>query len=206
MFPSHDSALAESRNIPSVKLLYLVGVNTAVETAHKLGISTLNDPASIGLSLVLGGGEVKLLDMVSAYSVLANNGIKNNPVGIIEIRDRKGTIIESYENLPTEVIEKNAVATLNAGLSDEVLRRPTFGQSITIPGVAVKPGTTNEEKDAWIIGYTPDIAIGVWSGNNDNRSMTSGGAAVSGPLWKELMTEALKNSTVGINVIKIGCH
>ncbi len=189
------SALAESRNIPSVKLLYLVGVNTAVETAHKLGISTLNDPSSIGLSLVLGGGEVKLLDMVSAYSVLANNGTKNNPVGIIEIRDRKGTIIESYENLPTEIIEKNAVATLNAVLSDEVLRRPTFGQSITIPGVAVKTGTTNEEKDAWIIGYTPDIAIGVWSGNNDNKSMTSGGAAVSGPLWKELMTEALKTYT-----------
>ena len=186
------SAIAESRNIPSVKLLYLVGVDTAVATAHTLGITTLKNPQEIGLSLVLGGGEVRLLDMVGAYGVLANSGIKNTTTGILEIKDSKGTLIEEYEPTPTQVLEKNPILQLNDILSDPIARTPTFGTSITIPNVAVKTGTTNEEKDAWIIGYSPTLAVGVWSGNNNNKSMTSGGAAVSGPLWKAFMTEALK--------------
>lgn len=107
------SALAESRNVPSVKLLYLVGVDAAVETAHKLGITTLQDPKQIGLSLVLGGGEVKLLDMTSAYATLANSGVRNPTVGILEIRDQKGNLIEEYEQNSMEVMDKNAVLTLN---------------------------------------------------------------------------------------------
>lgn len=186
------SALSESRNIPSVKLLYLVGVNDAVDTAHKLGVSTLTDPKEIGLSLVLGGGEVKLLDMVGAYGVFANNGVKNPTTGILEVRDSAGTIIDEYEPNPTEIYNKNAILTLNDVLSDAKARIPTFGDSITIPGVAVKTGTTNNDKDAWIVGYSPNIAVGVWSGNNDNKSMKSGGAAVSGPLWKAFMQEALQ--------------
>lgn len=186
------SALAESRNVPSVKLLYLVGVQNAVDTAHKLGITTLQDPKEIGLSLVLGGGEVKLLDMVSAYSVFANSGIKNQTTGILEVDDHNGNVVEKYEANPTEVMDRNTVLTLNDVLSDAKARVPTFGSAITIPGVAVKTGTTNNDKDAWIIGYTPNLTVGVWSGNNDNKSMTSGGSAVSGPTWMKFMTAALK--------------
>lgn len=186
------SAIAESRNVPSVKLLYLVGVDSAVDTAHKLGITTLQNPKEIGLSLVLGGGEVKLLDMVSAYGTFANSGIRNPATGILEVQDHDGAIIEQFEESPTEVIEKNAVLTLNDVLSDPIARRPTFGESITLPGVAVKTGTTNEDRDAWIIGYTPQLVVGVWSGNNTNTSMTSGGGAVSGPLWKEFMQTGLQ--------------
>ncbi len=189
---SMRSALAESRNIPSVKTLYLAGIDDVVKTAHEFGITTLQDPKEIGLSLVLGGGEVKLLDMTSAYSVFANSGTRNPAVGILEIKDAKGKTIESFTPDPREVMDKNTVLTLNDVLSDPNARIPTFGESITIPGVAVKTGTTNDERDAWIIGYTPTITVGVWSGNNDNRSMRSGGAAVSGPIWKTFMEEYLK--------------
>jgi 1A family penicillin-binding protein len=187
------SAIAESRNVPSVKLLYLVGVDAAIENAHKLGITTLNDKDEYyGLSLVLGGGEVSLLDMTGAYGTFANSGMYNQTTGILEVRDRKGNIIEQFEQNATQVIDKNAVLTLNDVLSDAAARTPTFGSSITIPGVAVKTGTTNDDRDAWIVGYTPTIAVGVWSGNNNNSSMTSGGAAVSGPIWKAFMEEILK--------------
>lgn len=184
-------SLAESRNVPSVKLLYLVGVNNAVNTSHQLGVTTLTDPKEIGLSLVLGGGEVKLFDMVGAYATFANNGVKNPITGILEVRDANGTIVDQYQPNPIIAFDKNAVTQLNDVLSDAKARIPTFGDLITIPGVAVKTGTTNNDKDAWIIGYTPSIAVGVWSGNNDNKSMKSGGSAVSGPLWKNFMQQAL---------------
>lgn len=186
------NALAESRNIPAVKLLYLVGVEDAVKTAHDLGITSLNDPKELGLSLVLGGGEVSLLEMTTAYGVFANNGVRNPSTGILEVLDRKGDIVEQYEESSSEVIEKNIALTLTDVLADPVARTPTFGSSITIPNVAVKTGTTNDNKDAWIIGYSSSIAAGVWSGNNDNKSMAGGGSGVSGPIWKQFMEEALK--------------
>ncbi len=186
------SAIAESRNVPSVKLLYLVGVDSAVDTAHKLGITTLQNPKEIGLSLVLGGGEVKLLDMVGAYGVFANSGTRNPTTGILEVKDHTGSIVEQFESSPSEVFDKNAALTLNDVLSDAEARKPTFPNNIiTIPGVAVKTGTTNEDRDAWIIGYTPNLAVGVWSGNNDNKPTTGGGSAVSGPFWKEFMQAVL---------------
>ncbi len=186
------SALAESRNIPAVKLLYLVGIEDAVDTAKKLGITTLTDPQQLGLSLVLGGGEVTLLDMTSAYGGFANSGIKNPTTGILEIQDIKGNSIEKYEQNPLVAIEKNQALTLNDVLSDANARIPTFGGQITIPGVAVKTGTTNDDRDAWIVGYTPTLSVGVWSGNNNNSKTTSGGAAISGPIWKAFMEEAMK--------------
>lgn len=186
------SALAESRNVPSVKLMYLVGIESVMETVRKLGITTLTKASDYGLSLVLGGGEVTLLDIVSSYGVIANSGVKNQTTGILEIRDRKGRVMEEYVQDSREVVDRNAVLTLNNVLSDGVARMPTFGDRITIPGVAVKTGTTNSDRDAWIIGYTPEIVAGVWSGNNNNTAMRSGGATVSGPIWKDFMTEALK--------------
>ncbi len=186
------SAIAESRNVPSVKLLYLVGVQKAVDTAHALGITTLTDPQEIGLSLVLGGGEVKLLDMTSAYGVFANAGVRNPTTGILEVQDHDGNILEQYQPNPTEVMDKNVALTMDDVLADATARIPTFGTTlITIPGVAVKTGTTNNDRDAWTMGYTPNISVGVWSGNNDNKSMKSGGSAISGPTWKQFMQYAL---------------
>jgi 1A family penicillin-binding protein len=189
---SMRSALAESRNIPSVKTLYLAGLDDVVETAHKLGITTLRDPKQIGLSLVLGGGEVSLLDMTSAYGVFANSGTRNPSVGILTVTDQKGKVMEEFTPDAREVFDTQAILTLNDVLSDPIARTPTFGGAITIPGVAVKTGTTNDERDAWIMGYTPTIAVGVWSGNNNNTSMRSGGSAVSGPILKSFMEEYLK--------------
>lgn len=187
------SAVAESRNVPSVKLLYLVGLEDALASANALGLN-MGSKDRYGLSLVLGGGEVTLLNMVGAYGVFANSGVRNQSVSILEITDRKGNIIEKYEPTPMQAFDQNASLIINDVLSDPVARAPTFGSSITIPGVAVKTGTTNDDKDAWIVGYTPTLVAGVWSGNNRNESMRSGGSAVSGPIWKTFFTEVLKES------------
>jgi 1A family penicillin-binding protein len=186
------SAIAESRNVPSVKLEYLVGIQNAIDTAHALGITTLNDPSQYGLSLVLGGGEVTLLDMTGAYGVLGNAGVRNPTVGILEVDDHDGNVLEQYQSNPNQVMDKNVALTMDNVLSDAQARIPTFGPTaITIPGVAVKTGTTNDDRDAWTVGYTPSISVGVWSGNNDNSPMKSGGSAVSGPTWKTFMQYAL---------------
>jgi 1A family penicillin-binding protein len=192
--------LAQSINIIAVKLLYLVGVPDALKMAHDLGISTLNDPTRYGLSLVIGGGETTLLDMTSVYGVFANNGVRNPYQGVLSVEDSKGVILEKFEAKPYEVLDPNVPRELSDALSDNVARTPTFGSnsSLVIPGrqVAVKTGTTNDNKDAWTIGYTPSVAVGVWVGNNDNTPMKKGGVALAGPIWNEVMTEALKNSPV----------
>ncbi|MCM2338950.1 MAG: PBP1A family penicillin-binding protein [Burkholderiales bacterium] len=189
-------ALAQSRNIPAVKLFYLAGLNESLKTAEDMGISTLTDIGRYGLTLVIGGGEVSLLDITSAYSVFANDGIKNQYTGILKIEDMNGNILEEYKPNPKEVLPKNTALTISNVLSDNNARIPTFGSSSTlfIPGkeVAAKTGTTNSNKDAWTIGYTPSIAVGVWAGNNDNKPMKKGGSAVAGPIWNSFMVEALK--------------
>lgn len=191
------SALAQSRNVPAVKLFYLTGLQNSLRTAENLGISTLTDVNRYGLTLVIGGGEVTLLDMTSAYSVLANQGIKNPYTGILKIEDENGKVLEKFEKKETEVLSKNAALTLTDVLSDNQARVPTFGSrsSLYIDGydVAAKTGTTNSNKDAWLIGYSPNISIGVWTGNNDNTPMKKGGSTVAGPAWNKLMSYALTN-------------
>jgi membrane peptidoglycan carboxypeptidase len=185
-------SIAESRDVTSVKLEYLVGLQNTIDTAHALGITTLNDPSQYGLSLVLGGGEVTLLDMTGAYGVFANAGVRNPTTGILEVDDHDGNVLEQYQPNPNQVMDKNVALTMDNVLADAVARIPTFGTTlITIPGVAVKTGTTNDDRDAWTIGYTPSISVGVWSGNNDDTPMTNGGSAISGPTWKEFMQYAL---------------
>lgn len=195
------NALAQSINVIAVKLLYLVGVSDSIKMARDLGITTLlNDPNRYGLSLVIGGGETTLLDMTSVYSVFANGGIKNPYQGILSIEDGSGNILEKYENTPQQIIKLNTTKILSSILSDETARIPTFGANsiLNIPGreVAVKTGTTNNNKDAWTIGYTPSVAVGVWVGNNDNKPMKKGGAALAGPIWNAVISEALKNLPV----------
>ena len=193
--------LAQSINVIAVKLLYLVGVSDSIKMAQNLGISTLvNDPNRYGLSLVIGGGETTLLDMTSAYSVFANNGVRNPYSGILSVKDSSDNTLEEHKNSPQQILKPNTTHILSSILSDNVARIPTFGAHsvLEIPGreVAVKTGTTNDNKDAWTIGYTPSVAVGVWVGNNDNKPMKKGGAALAGPIWNGVMTEALKNLPV----------
>ncbi len=194
------NALAQSINIPAVKLLYLVGVDSAIKFASDLGITTLTDPKRYGLSLVIGGGETTLLEMVSAYSVFADNGIRHPYKSVLLIEDSNGNKVEEYKDTPYQVISTNTTNILSEILSDDTARTPTFGANsiLNIPGrqVAVKTGTTNNNKDAWTIGYTPSAVVGVWVGNNDNIPMKKGGAALAGPIWNAVMNEALKDKPV----------
>lgn len=190
------SALAESRNIPAVKLFYLAGLPDSLKTAEDMGISTLSDISRYGLTLVIGGGEVSLLDITSAYGVFANNGIKNQYTGILKVEDKNGNILEEYTPNAKEILPKKTTLIVSDILSDEKARIPTFGAHsvLFIPGydVAVKTGTTNNNKDAWTIGYSPSVVVGVWAGNNDNKPMKKGGSAVAGPIWNNFINEALK--------------
>ena len=190
--------LAQSINIIAVKLLYLVGVSDTIKFAQNLGITTLtNDPNRYGLSLVIGGGETTLLDMTSVYGVFANDGVRNPATGILSVTDSSGNILEQYNSNPNPIIKPNTTHILSSILSDNIARTPTFGtnSALVVPGkeVAVKTGTTNDNKDAWTIGYTPSIAVGVWVGNNDNKPMKKGGVSLAGPIWNAVMIEALKN-------------
>ena len=189
-------ALAQSINLVAVKLFYLAGLPDSLKTAEDVGISTLTDIGRYGLTLVIGGGEVTLLDMTSAYGVFGNNGVRNPYTGILKIEGGGGKILEEFRQDVREVLPKNTVLTVTDILSDEKARIPTFGihSALFISGkdVAVKTGTTNNNKDAWTIGYTPSVAVGVWAGNNDNKPMKKGGVAVAGPIWNKFMNEVLK--------------
>jgi 1A family penicillin-binding protein len=188
-------ALGESRNIPAVKLLYLTTINDALKTAKNMGIKTLGDANQYGLTLVLGGGEVTLLDMTSAYSVFAAEGVRYEPVSILKVEDSSGNILEEYKGSNGQiVVDANAARIISDMLKDNEARTPLFGVNsfLNFGGrdVAGKTGTTNNNKDAWMMGYTPNIVVGVWSGNNDNTPMKKG-SAISGRLWREFMDFAL---------------
>lgn len=193
------SALAESRNIPAVKVNYLAGMSRVIQKARDMGISSLTrSPEFYGLGLVLGGGEVSLLEMTSAYTVFANEGMYVKPTGILEVTDIRGNIIDSFVELPQgeRALEENAAHMINSILSDNVARTPLFGsQSFLYFGersVAGKTGTTNDNVDAWLVGYTPDVAVGVWTGNNLNEPMKRG-SSISGKPWRQFMDEIIKS-------------
>jgi len=193
--------LAQSLNIPAVKTLYLVGIQNAIATAKSLGITGLNNQSSYyGLSLVLGGGEVKLLDHVNAFSTLATGGVKHDKTAILKIENNKEEILEEYKSSEGErVIEEKYVAMLDHIMSTNDYRAPIFGENSPLRfdnrQVAAKTGTTNEFRDGWVVGYTPSLAVGVWSGNNDNTPMRAGadGVNVSAPIWRSFLDQVLGN-------------
>jgi len=185
-------ALAQSRNIPAVKLLYLAGLQDSAETIQNMGITTLGDINRYGLTLVLGGGEVSLLDMTGAYSVFANEGNRNPNTGILKIEDNNGKVLEEYRNDAQMVLDRNIALSISDILSDNNARSPAFGANswLHIPGkdVAAKTGTTNSSRDAWVLGYTPNLAVGVWVGNNDNSIMAQKSSSeIAAPLWNEFI-------------------
>jgi 1A family penicillin-binding protein len=189
-------ALAQSINVPSVKVLYLAGISDTLRLAKSMGISTLGDPNQYGLTLVLGGGEVTPLDMTNAYGAFANNGLHYDKQSILKIEDAHGNIIEDNTQEPgTQVMSPTVAQEISDVLSDPVARAPLGENDLfTFPGhdVAVKTGTTNNYRDAWTIGYTPNIVVGAWAGNNDNTPMVRRVSGfIIGPAWAEFMRYAL---------------
>lgn len=196
-------ALGGSLNVPAVKVLYLVGVKDAIQLAKNLGITGLNDPSKLGLSLVLGGGEIKLIDHVGAYGTLATGGIKHQKTAILRIEDAKGATLEEFKSDAGErVIEEKYVAMLDSILSNNTNRAWVFGESSPLRfdnrSVAAKTGTTNDFRDGWTIGYTPSLAVGVWAGNNDHSAMVTGadGVNVAAPIWRAFLDKALSNYAI----------
>ncbi len=187
-------ALAQSLNVPAVKTLYLAGIDDVLELVKNMGITTINDRSRIGLSLVLGGAEVKPIEMASAFSVFSNNGIKNDLVSILKIENSNGDILEKWEPKPRRVLDENTAKIITDILSDNSLRAPVFGENNNLKfegiDVAAKTGTTQEFKDAWVVGYTTNVAVSVWAGNNNNKSMKNGaaGSIVAGPIFNKFIT------------------
>ena len=191
-----ETALAQSINIPAIKVLYLVGIQNAIDLAKSFGLTTLGDSNQYGLTLVLGGGEVRLLDLTGAYTVFANDGVRNPPTGILEVEDAKGNVLLQFTPHPSIVLPTNIARDISAMLSDAPARLPEYplNSPLSFPNydVAVKTGTTNDTRDAWVIGYTPSIAVGVWVGNNDNSPMVKLVAGfIAVPMWHEAMAYAL---------------
>jgi len=198
-----QDALAMSLNIPAVKTLYLAGVDNAINTAQSMGITTLQNRGRYGLSLVLGGGEVKLVDHTAAFGTFATGGVRHDKTAILKIEDAKGNILEQAENTAGEkVLDTDVCAQIDTILSTNSLRAPVFGTNSPLRfdnrQVAAKTGTTNEWRDGWTMGYTPSLAVGVWAGNNDNSPMAQGadGVFTAAPIWRAFMDKALTNTAI----------
>lgn len=215
--------LSQSLNVPSIKTLYLIGsenkienldinnflgqegilsegLKKSLETAKDMGITTLDKPlSSYGPALVLGGGEVNLLEMTSAYGVFANNGLQIPPVSILRIEDLKGNVIYHNKKELKRVLPSEAARLINSILSDNEARTPMFGPYSHLYfenyQVAAKTGTTDNFRDCWTIGYTPSIVVGVWTGNNNNAEMTrkQPAATVAGPIFHQFLEQVLSN-------------
>ncbi len=196
-------ALAQSINVPAVKLLYLVGVQNAIDLAQTMGLSTITSAARYGLTLVLGGGEVTLLELTNAYGVFANNGVYNKPTGILEIRDGDDTVLEKFTPRETDALPESVTSLVSSVLSDNVAKVPGYGPIASSPfyfgdrPVAAKTGTTNDYRDVWVIGYTPSVVVGMWGGNNNNTPIDKKVAGlVLAPIWHKAMAAAVGTSTI----------
>lgn len=201
------TALATSSNMVAVKVLDHVGIDAMIKTAQALGISTFNDSDRFGLSLTLGGGEVKLLELTAAYAAFANGGQRVEPRAILSVTtgDRaiqnSDIIIPNYESRITNYrpgISPQVAYLITNILSDDGARIPAFGEDSVLNlsrPAAVKTGTTTDFRDNWTVGYTPDLAVGVWAGNADNEPMYKiSGITGAAPIWHAFMEEALQGT------------
>lgn len=188
------AALSQSLNIPAVSTLYLAGIPDTIALATAMGITTLTEPSRYGLALVLGGAEVKLVDLTSAFGVFGQEGKRVPTDGILRIVDRENREVYKRITHSDQVVSASVTKAISSILSDNAARTPVFGASspIAFPsgtGVAAKTGTTQNFRDAWTVGYTRDVALGVWTGNNDNTAMEEGadGIYMAAPMWREMM-------------------
>lgn len=211
-------SLARSLNIPAVKVMDLVGIDKVIDTMHRMGINSLRKE-DVGLALTLGGGEVRLLDHVYAFGVMANNGVmvgepvpelqrrtgyrELNPVAILRVEDVRGEIIYSYTEPETrDIISPQLAYLMQNMMSDNEARIPAFGEdnSLILPDrpVAAKTGSTNDFRDGWTLGFTPQYVTGVWVGNADYRRMgeEAPGSKVASPIWQQVMTTLHENEPV----------
>ncbi len=193
------NALAQSVNIPAAKTLYLAGIDNVLKLAKDFGITTLTERSRYGLSLVLGGGEVKLIELVQAYSILAQEGLKHKQTFILRITDQNKKVLEEYRDEAEQIIDPQYPRLINDILSDVQARAPLFANSLNLTvypnqEVSLKTGTTNDYRDAWAIGYTRSLVVGVWAGNNDNQPMQKRGSSILAaiPIWNAFLSEALK--------------
>lgn len=192
-------ALNMSLNIPAVKMLDLVGIDAALKTATDLGITTLTNRQDYGLSLVLGAGEVKLVELTDAYSVFANQGKKMPLTSLLKVVDKDNKVIVDNTDVTKrageQVLDPQVAYLMADVMSDQAAKAPVFGKGLLVSGhtVASKTGTTQSFKDGWTVGYTPQIAVGVWAGNNDGTEMRKGADAitVAAPIWRTFMQQYL---------------
>ncbi len=195
------TALAQSINIPAVKALYLAGIPNVINLATSMGITTLGKPSQYGLSFALGAAEVKLLDLTDAYATFANDGIYNPPTGILKITDAHGSVLEEFTAHPQQAISPDIAHEMSSMLSNNQARQPEYPPQnpFYFPGydVAAKTGTTNDSRDAWTVGYTPNIAVGTWAGNNNNSPMVKEIAGyIVAPMWNSFMQVAIAKTPV----------
>ena len=191
-------ALQGSLNIPAVKTMYLVGELETLDFAKRFGYTTFT--GDYGLSLVLGGAEVSPLEHTNAYATLANSGVYHTPVSILEVTDNNGgSLYKWLEDPGTEAIKPELAATISSVLSDDPARQYIFGRNSTLVladrPVAAKTGTTQDNKDAWTVGYVPSLAVGVWVGNTKPSPMLGGGSKLAGVIWNQFMKTALASTT-----------
>jgi 1A family penicillin-binding protein len=198
-------ALANSINTIAVKVSAMVGIRDILRLANDMGITTLepNDEnmKRIGLSLTLGGGEVRLLDITNAFGVFGTGGLSQEPKSLLKVEDAKGKVL--FEQIPTQpkrVLSQDVAFIISNILADNSARKDVFGERsyLYIPDrtVAVKTGTTDDKRDNWTIGYTPSVVVGVWVGNNDNSPMNpslASGITGAAPIWNRIIKEYLKD-------------
>ncbi|MDP2659992.1 MAG: PASTA domain-containing protein, partial [Dehalococcoidia bacterium] len=211
-------ALSNSVNVPAIKALQFAGVQDTIDTAHRMGITSLDRSGDYGLSLTLGGGEIKLLDQVYAYSVFANQGVmagapvapsaqrpgfrEMDPVAILRVEDPNGKVLEEFKQPETkQVASPQQIYLITSIISDNQARTMVFAPGgpleLSKRPAAVKTGTTDDWRDTWTVGYTPDIVTGVWVGNSNNRPMRAPlSVTTAAPIWHDFMEEALKGSAV----------
>lgn len=216
------TALASSYNIPAVKILAANGIENMIKLGSQMGISTWTDTSRFGLSLTLGGGEVTMLDMAKAYGVFANLGSRVELHPILSVRDSKGNLLEEFRCKTTNsnqlvllsyaveaatevtscdsqpILDPRVAYLISNILSDNFARAPAFGYNsdLNLPNVAVKTGTTNNLRDNWTIGYSPNRLVAVWVGNNDNTPMSYVASGVTGasPIWRRIMSSLVSIS------------
>lgn len=196
------TALSNSLNIPAVKTLALVGISNAIQTAKDLGITTLTQPDRYGLSLVLGGAEVKPIEMAGAFAAFSNGGVYHQPVSIMKIEDSSGNVLYEYkpESNKSQAIDPQVAYEITDILDDDNARSMIFGYNNALNfgnyHVAAKTGTTTDFHDAWTVGYSTKIATAVWVGNNDNTKMKNGadGSVVAAPIFHSYMANFADNS------------
>lgn len=198
-------ALASSLNVPAVIALDHAGLETMIRLAGRMGLTTLSDADRFGLALTLGGGEVRLIDLTAAYAAFADGGRRVEPIAIREIANARGDVIVRPRPSPgrrgagggvgEQVLDPRVAYLISDILSDNQARAATFGlNSILQIGrpAAVKTGTTTDFHDNWTVGYTPELAVGVWVGNADNSPMYKiTGVSGAGPIWHDFMRAAL---------------